>query len=287
MLRLIRTDIHQELPHSSLPFRHIPITNSNLRRLDTAAVPQRQFPSIKIGDGTCVGPHGFFFEVADEAVACSGGEEVADEEAIEEHALRAEDHGSHEDTGSVEFEEGEEVHALVEGFFDESFDPVYVSECAIDRFVKNEGERYQPLSRFILRRLCKCLNIPPTIPGTPATLSRKIKRTSHFDSVISNFLVFFSPAGISSGCLYPVAVSIPQRRKRIALSAILSEKDSVSRWETLIFSISFSVKTGCFQVVSVRWMWGAVEGETVGKTSFCSMSTALEEEKFRDDDFCP
>jgi hypothetical protein len=37
--------------------------------------------------------------------------------------LSAEDHGAHEEARGVRFQEGEEVHALVEGFFEEGFNP--------------------------------------------------------------------------------------------------------------------------------------------------------------------
>lgn len=55
----------------------------------------------------------FFFEVTDEAMTCSGREEVAEEERIEEDTLSAKYHGTHEDTGFVHFEEGKKMHALI------------------------------------------------------------------------------------------------------------------------------------------------------------------------------
>jgi len=35
------------------------------------------------------------------------------------------------------------------------------------------AETYHPLSRFIRLMLCRCRSIPATMPGTPATLSKK------------------------------------------------------------------------------------------------------------------
>lgn len=57
-------------------------------------------------------------------MAGAGREEVGGEEAVEEDALGAEDHDAHEGAGLGYFEEGEEVHTFVVGFFEEGFDPV-------------------------------------------------------------------------------------------------------------------------------------------------------------------
>lgn len=56
-------------------------------------------------------------------MADAWGDEVGDEEAVEEDALGAEDHEAHEPVWFGEFEEGEEVHAFVVGFFEEGFYP--------------------------------------------------------------------------------------------------------------------------------------------------------------------
>jgi len=98
----------------------------------------------------------------------------------------------------------------------------------------------QPLSLFNLRRLWRCRSIPPTIPGTPATLSKKIILTSHFLSVITALWSF--PCG-----LYPVALSVKNLKKRTALKATLSENDSVGRCATIISFMSFSAKLGIRQ----------------------------------------
>lgn len=52
-----------------------------------------------------------------------GRDKVCDGEAAEEDALSAEDHESHEWARFCELEEGQEVHSLVVGFFEESLDP--------------------------------------------------------------------------------------------------------------------------------------------------------------------
>lgn len=57
-------------------------------------------------------------------MADGGGDEVGDEEAVEEDALRAQEEGAHEEARGGELEEGEEVHAFIESFFEEGLDPV-------------------------------------------------------------------------------------------------------------------------------------------------------------------
>lgn len=91
------------------------------------------------------------------------------------------------------------------------------------------GLHYHPLSLFIRRRLLRCLNIPPTMPGTPATLSKKMNRVSHFLSVILNL---GSASWPGLGCRYPVTVSIPHRSIRTVPSASQSAQSLASRWET-------------------------------------------------------
>lgn len=90
-------------------------------------------------DDACVGEHGFFFEIADEAVAGAWRDEVGEEEAVEVDALRAEDHQAHEQAWFGDFHECEKMHALVVGFFKQGFDPVkcqYLSHTWILQRVK-------------------------------------------------------------------------------------------------------------------------------------------------------
>lgn len=115
MLRLVRANIQQQISHTPLSLRHIPVLDSDIRRLEF--LPFRELAGLEVADGEGVGEDGFFFEDADEAVHGSGGEQVGDEEGVEEDALRAEAHEAHEPAGFGELEEGEEVHAFVVGFF--------------------------------------------------------------------------------------------------------------------------------------------------------------------------
>ena len=122
MLGLIRADIQQQISHTALPLGHVPVSDRDLGGLE--GLPLGQFAGVDVVDGEGVGEHGLLFEVADEAVAGAGRDEVGEEEAVEEDALGAEDHEAHKGARLGHFEEGEEVHALVVGFFEEGFDPV-------------------------------------------------------------------------------------------------------------------------------------------------------------------
>lgn len=121
MLRLIRPNIIQQLPHAPLPLGHPPIIDRQIRGLKL--LPLRQPSRLQVCNLPRVRHHGLFLEIADEAVAGLGGDKVGEEEGVEIHALRAEDEDAHERAGLGELEEGEEVHAFVVGFFEESFDP--------------------------------------------------------------------------------------------------------------------------------------------------------------------
>lgn len=125
VLALVRADVQQQVAHSTLAFRHIPVLDRNVRRHHL--LPLRKSTSVEICDLACVRQHCLFFKIADEAVACSRRDEVGDEHGVEEDALRSEDHELHEGTGFGHFEEGQEVHALVVGFFEQGFDPAVVT----------------------------------------------------------------------------------------------------------------------------------------------------------------
>ena len=60
-------------------------------------------------------------------MTCPWGDEVAGNEGVEEDALAAEDHEAHEPAWFGHLQEGEEVHALVVGLFEERLDPAIVS----------------------------------------------------------------------------------------------------------------------------------------------------------------
>lgn len=52
--------------------------------------------SVQVLDLAGIGEDGFLFEMSDEAMAGFGGDEVGDEEGVEEYALRAQNHDFHE-----------------------------------------------------------------------------------------------------------------------------------------------------------------------------------------------
>ena len=87
-----------------------------------------------------MGDDSFFLEVADKAMAGLRREEVAEEKTVEENPLGAENHGSHEDSRGVEFEECEEVHPFVECFFQERFN-LFVASLARLPYTLSEVQR--------------------------------------------------------------------------------------------------------------------------------------------------
>lgn len=103
---LVGSDVIEETSHASVALGHAPILNREIRSFEIGIGPFGQVSIFEILDRERVGEDGFFFEIADEAVAGLGGEEVAEEEGIEEDALGAEDHGAHEETWFVHLEEG-------------------------------------------------------------------------------------------------------------------------------------------------------------------------------------
>ena len=121
VLRLIRSNVEQEILHRPLPIGHIPVSDSNVWRFER--LPFWKSPRLDVSYCTGVGEDSFFFEVTDEAVAGTWGDEVGQEHPVEENALGADDHGAHEETRLCHFEEGKEVHPLIVGFFEESLNP--------------------------------------------------------------------------------------------------------------------------------------------------------------------
>lgn len=117
MLTLIRAYVQQQIPHSAMSLGHFPVLDRNRRR--SRLLPSGEEAGVEGGDLACVGDYGFFFEVADEAVAGCWRDEVGEEEGVEEEALSGEDGETHQRAGRGELEEGEEVHAFVVGFFEE------------------------------------------------------------------------------------------------------------------------------------------------------------------------
>ena len=122
MLGLVGAHVEHQIAQRAFPLRHVPVLDGDLGR--GGGFEHGEGAGVDGGDAARVGQHGFFLEVADEAVAGARRDEVGGDEGVEEDALRAEEHQAHEDARFGQREEGEEVHALVVGFFEEGFDPV-------------------------------------------------------------------------------------------------------------------------------------------------------------------
>lgn len=121
VLGLVRAHVQQQVAHRPLALGHLPVLDSDLR--SGHVLPLGQLAGLEVVDGTGVGDDGLLLEVGHEAVAGAGRDQVREEEAIEEDALRAQDHQAHEPARFGELHEGKEVHAFVVGFFEEGFDP--------------------------------------------------------------------------------------------------------------------------------------------------------------------
>lgn len=87
MLALVCANVQKQVAHRSVAFGHVPVLDSDVG--GGHFLPHGQTAGIDVGDFAGVGDYCFFFEVADEAVAGCGGEEVGEEEAVEEDALGA------------------------------------------------------------------------------------------------------------------------------------------------------------------------------------------------------
>lgn len=59
-------------------------------------LPFRKVTSVQVLDLAGIGEDGFLFEMSDETMAGFGGDEVGDEEGVEEYALSAQNHDFHE-----------------------------------------------------------------------------------------------------------------------------------------------------------------------------------------------
>lgn len=124
MFRLIRPNIIQQIENRALAV-HLPVVLSNIRR--KLSLPIGELAGFNIPNGARIGYDGFFFEITDEAVAGAWREEVSYEEAIVDHSLGTQDEQPHKRPGFAEFEEGEEVHSLIEGFIKESLNPSFIA----------------------------------------------------------------------------------------------------------------------------------------------------------------
>ena len=124
MLRLVGPHVEHQMPHRALVLGHLPVVDRNVGNLKVGIGPLGQVAGLDLLDDAAVGVHGFLLDVADEAVARPRRQQVREEHAVEEDALRAQDGHLHEPSRFGELHEGEEVHPLVVGFFEKGFDPV-------------------------------------------------------------------------------------------------------------------------------------------------------------------
>ena len=118
MLRLVRAHVQEQVAHGALALGHLPVVDGDVGHLEVWVGPLGQVAGVDLLDDAAVGVDGLLLEVADEAVAGARGEEVRQEHAVEEDALRADDGHLHEPARLGQLEEGEQVHALVVGFFE-------------------------------------------------------------------------------------------------------------------------------------------------------------------------
>jgi hypothetical protein len=84
VLALVGADVQQQIAHRAVSLGHRPVLDRNVRRRHL--LPQWQAAGVKVCDLAGVGDDGFFFEVADEAVAGAWGDEVGDEHEVEEES---------------------------------------------------------------------------------------------------------------------------------------------------------------------------------------------------------
>ena len=72
VLALIGADVQQQVAHRAVALGHGPVLDRDVGRVHL--LPQRQTAGVEVCDLARVGDDGFFFEVADEAVAGAGGD---------------------------------------------------------------------------------------------------------------------------------------------------------------------------------------------------------------------
>lgn len=121
MLGLVRTYIQQQRSNTPLAVWHLPVLDSHLRSLQI--LPLREVAFVEIIDCFGVGDDSLLFQVSDESMTDLWRDHVGEREAAEEHALRTEDHESHKGAWLGEFEECQQMHALVVGLLKECLDP--------------------------------------------------------------------------------------------------------------------------------------------------------------------
>ncbi len=116
MLGLVGPDVEQQIPHRPMTLGHVPILDGNLGRLKS--FPLGQLAGLDVGNGQRVRHDGLLLEITDESMAGAGRDEIGEEHAVEEDALGAEDHQTHEPAGLGHLEEGQQMHAFVVRFLE-------------------------------------------------------------------------------------------------------------------------------------------------------------------------
>ena len=147
MLRLVCAHIVHQVPHRAAALGHVPVRDGNIGYRKVRVGPLLEMAGLDLADDVRIGVHGLLLEVADEAVAGARRQQVGEEEAVEEDALRAQDHHLHEPPGLRQLEEGEQVHALVEGLLEERLDPA--TRCQPRFSVWGAGARGEGQERTI------------------------------------------------------------------------------------------------------------------------------------------
>ena len=103
VFRLICSDIEQQVLHLVLVFWHLPVMDGDFWCLQLG--PFGELAIFDFLDGAGVGDDGLFLQVPDKAVTDAWGDQVGDEEAVEEYALGAQDHQTHEPARFRQFQE--------------------------------------------------------------------------------------------------------------------------------------------------------------------------------------
>ena len=120
------SNVKDEILHGPVTLGHVPVADSKIGDAELGVRPLLEAAMIELKQATGISVNSLLLEVANEAVANLGGEEVRDEHGVVEDALGTEDDESHEPARLVHLEEGEEMHSLVVGLLEEGLDPALV-----------------------------------------------------------------------------------------------------------------------------------------------------------------
>lgn len=140
----VRPDVHDEILHSTLPLRHVPILNrmldrpvniaafasefaahldSNIGNRKVGIRPSRKVTLFDFSNGTGVCMNSLLFEITNKSVDNARRQEICDEEAVEEDALCTNNHHLHEPARLTHLHESQKMHSLVVALLEESLDP--------------------------------------------------------------------------------------------------------------------------------------------------------------------